>query len=57
MILFIHVGALSKVRAGVRVISDNPALAIIFKTLLIPTPPRLINHFSRYDGWNLGIII
>eukprot|EP00607_Mallomonas_marina_P003299 CAMPEP_0182428482 /NCGR_PEP_ID=MMETSP1167-20130531/23056_1 /TAXON_ID=2988 /ORGANISM="Mallomonas Sp, Strain CCMP3275" /LENGTH=396 /DNA_ID=CAMNT_0024611417 /DNA_START=101 /DNA_END=1291 /DNA_ORIENTATION=+ len=46
-------GALAAARTGVRVVSDNAALALIFRTLLISTPAREVDHRSRYDGWNL----
>lgn len=46
-------GALSDIRVGVRIVSDNPAFALIGRNLLIPKPPRPVDHRSRYNGWNL----
>lgn len=46
-------GALSDIRVGVRIISDNPSLSLIFRNLLIPTPPAEVDHRARFNGWNL----
>jgi len=46
------IGAYSHVRNGVRVIAEDPALALIARNLLIPTPPRDVNHRARFKGWN-----
>lgn len=46
-------GAFSQIRSGARIVTNSAALALIFKTLLITTPPRPVDHRARYDGWNL----
>jgi len=40
------------VRVGVRVTTNNAAVALIARNLLIPVPPRPSNHMARYNGWN-----
>lgn len=40
-------------RQGGRLITDIPAYAYIFRTLMIPIPPRTTDHRARYHGWNL----
>jgi len=46
------IGAYNNIRNGVRVIAEDPALALIARNLLIPTPPRDVNHRARFKGWN-----
>lgn len=46
-------GSYSKTRIGVRVVTLNPAVALIARTLLMPLPPRPCDHRSRFNGWNL----
>lgn len=46
-------GAAASSRVGARMISENPAHALIFRALMIPTPPRPTDHRARYNGWNL----
>jgi len=45
-------GATAASRVGVRIITDAPAVALIARSLLIPSPPREVNHKARFDGWN-----
>lgn len=54
--LFIEDGAIGTfgcVRIGVRMISADPAYALIARSLLVPVPPRKCDHRARFDGWNL----
>lgn len=48
------VGSYSAFREGVRIVSDNAAVALIARTFLIPLPPRPVDHRARFDGWNLS---
>eukprot|EP01035_Chromulina_nebulosa_P021446 gene21446-27779_t len=43
--------ATSTKRIGVRVISDNAAVALIARSLLIPVPPYEVIPLARLDGW------
>jgi len=45
-------GASKSTRNGVRVVTDSPAVALIARSLLIPTPPVALNHRARFKGWN-----
>lgn len=45
-------GSYNKTKIGVRVVTDDPAFALIFRNLLIPSPPRPVDHRARFDGWN-----
>lgn len=47
------IGTFGCVRVGVRVISTDPAHALIARSLLVPLPPRDCDHRARFDGWNL----
>jgi len=54
--LFVEDGAIGTfgcVRVGVRMISTDPAYALIARSLLVPLPPRDCDHRARFDGWNL----
>lgn len=46
-------GSHSKSRLGVRVVTLNPAVALIARTLMVPIAPRPCDHRSRFNGWNL----
>eukprot|EP00597_Dinobryon_sp_UTEXLB2267_P007633 CAMPEP_0170082640 /NCGR_PEP_ID=MMETSP0019_2-20121128/18161_1 /TAXON_ID=98059 /ORGANISM="Dinobryon sp., Strain UTEXLB2267" /LENGTH=403 /DNA_ID=CAMNT_0010297579 /DNA_START=203 /DNA_END=1414 /DNA_ORIENTATION=+ len=45
-------GAYNKVRLGARIVTVDAATALIFRNLLIPSPPRPADHRARFDGWN-----
>jgi len=45
-------GALSTLRVGTRIISGSVPLSLIFRNLLIPIPPREVDHRASVDGWN-----
>lgn len=45
-------GASAALRVGARLISDNPAHALVFRSLVISAPPRPTDHRARYNGWN-----
>ena len=47
------VGTYRPVRVGVRVVTDSPALALVTRKLLLETPSESVNHFARFDGWNI----
>ena len=47
------VGAYAPSRVGVRVITVDPALALISRSLLITVPARAVDHRARFDGWKL----
>ncbi len=42
------------VRVGVRVVTDNPAVALVTRKLLLEVPNETVQHFARFDGWNLN---
>jgi hypothetical protein len=46
-------GASAANRVGGRMISDNPLHALIFRALMIKTPPRNTDHRARFNGWNM----
>eukprot|EP00981_Chlorochromonas_danica_P012236 scaffold4701_cov227-Ochromonas_danica.AAC.1 len=46
-------GTVGDAALGARVVTTNPALALIARSLLVPAPPRAVNQFSRCKGWNL----
>lgn len=46
------VGAHRDMRNGVRVATNIPAVALLFRTLMIPSPPYTVNHMARFKGWN-----
>ena len=53
--LFIEDGAIcasKSARLGVRVVTDSAASALVARSLLISTPPREVDHRTRFDGWN-----
>ena len=53
--LFVEDGAIcasKSARLGVRVVTDNAASALVARSLLISTPPREVDHRTRFDGWN-----
>jgi len=45
-------GAYSPSRIGARIISDKPALSLIARALMIPSPSRPTDHRARFNGWN-----
>ena len=45
-------GAYSPSRVGARIISDIPAVALVARALLIPSPSRPTDHRARFNGWN-----
>lgn len=45
-------GSHKSIRNGVRVVTTNPAIALIARNLLIPAPPRELDHRARFKGWN-----
>lgn len=47
------VGSFSGSRLGARVVSDNAAIALAARSLLIPTAPQQINRLARAKGWNM----
>lgn len=47
------IGAFSSFRVGVRLVTDIPALALIFRNLMIQLPRRETDHRAKFDGWNL----
>ncbi len=58
--LFIEDGAIGTfgcVRIGVRMISADPAYALIARSLLVPVPPRKCDHRARYLKYITLIII
>jgi len=40
-------------RVGVRVVTSNPAVALIARSISIPCPPREVNPRARFNGWRL----
>lgn len=40
-------------RLGVRVVTSNPAVALISRYISIPCPPREVNPRARFNGWRL----
>ncbi len=53
--LFVEDGAIcasTSARLGVRVVTDSAASALVARSLLISTPPREVDHRTRFDGWN-----
>ena len=40
------------VRMGVRVVTDSPAVAMVARNMLIPSPPYELDHRARFNGWN-----
>jgi hypothetical protein len=47
------VGTQANTRVGVRIVSDNAAVCVAARSLLVPIPPRECDHRARYNGWNL----
>lgn len=45
-------GSYSPSRIGTRIISDIPAVALVARALLIPSPSRPTDHRARFNGWN-----
>lgn len=45
-------GSFSPYRLGTRVVTTDAATALIFRSLLIRTPSRPVDHRARFDGWN-----
>ena len=43
----------SLAKVGVRVITDNPAAALIVRGLMSPSVFAEIDHRARFDGWNM----
>eukprot|EP01038_Epipyxis_sp_PR26KG_P005163 gene5163-7188_t len=43
--------AFSKYRVGVRITTDQPAIALLARKLLIRSPPREVDHRARFDCW------
>jgi len=46
------VGSAAHVRMGVRVVTDSPAVAMVARNLLIPSPAYELDHRARFNGWN-----
>jgi len=38
-------------RVGVRIITQNPATALLVRKLLIPLPDHKVDHRNRFNGW------
>lgn len=45
-------GSYSPFRLGTRIVTTDAATALIFRNLLIRTPPRNVDHRARFNGWN-----
>jgi len=41
-------------RVGIRVLTTNPAVALMMKSFLFPQPPRETNRSARFDNWKLN---
>lgn len=55
-VLFVEDASVGSFRANnvnVRVITDDAAVAIAARNLLIPIPFRKSEFYARFDGWNL----
>lgn len=46
-------GTVGATRVGTRVVTDNAAVALVARALLVATPPRPCDHRAKYNGWNL----
>jgi hypothetical protein len=46
------VGSAAHVRMGVRVVTDSPAVAMVARNMLIPSPAYELDHRARFNGWN-----
>lgn len=46
------VGSHQRHQLGVRVITDDPATALIARSFFFPSPPREVDHRARLKGWN-----
>jgi len=44
-------GAASVGRVGARVYTQNAATALMFRKLMVPLPPRPVDHRARFDHW------
>jgi hypothetical protein len=44
-------GAASAGRVGARVYTQNAATALMFRKLMVPVPPRDVDHRARFDHW------
>ena len=45
-------GSYGPFRLGTRIVTDDAATALIFRNLLLKTPPREVDHRARFNGWN-----
>ena len=53
--LFVEDAALagdSSVRVGVRIVTQQPGVALIFRKLLVTIPDRNVDPRRRFDGWH-----
>jgi hypothetical protein len=46
-------GSFSSFRVGTRLVTDIPALSLIFRSLMIQLPQRETDYRAKFDGWNL----
>jgi len=46
------VGSAAHTRMGVRIVTDSPAVAMIARNILIPSPAYELDHRARFNGWN-----
>lgn len=49
----VGLGAAARIRVGARMISEHPAHALIFRSLMINIPPRPTDYRAKFNGWNL----
>ena len=45
-------GSYYATRVPLRVVTDDAAIALITRALLIPIPPKEVDHRAKYNGWN-----